>query len=341
MSEHHHDHQQDRSKEGIRFQWIVLVVGIALCGMKFFGFWITSSVSILTDAIESIVNVLAATVGLYALYISSKPRDRDHPFGHGNVELLSSTFEGGLIAAAGGIIICESFMRILNPEPLTDLTVGITIVAIALVANFIVGYGAIAKGKKNNSPALVASGKHLCSDSLSSVGILIGLGIIVVLDKFFNIEALWIDGVVALIFGVIILYVGAKVVYGSIGDTMGKIDESVIDKVVGTLNEHRHEHWVDVHALRVMKIGPTYHVDIHVVFPGTMTIDEQQNEIAEVLHSFHDIYGDSVDLTIMGDSCNKRHCTHCNFECSQRVEAFVEIKQWTVDSVCEPEDTMQ
>jgi len=150
-------------------KWVVLTA-VTLFAVKVLAFFITQSVAILTDALESTVNVIAGFIGLYSLYVASKPRDMDHPYGHGKAEFLSAAIEGTLIIIAGLIIIYVAINHIIVPQPLQQLDKGIILVAITAIINFIVGYISIQRGKKNNSLALIASGKHLQTDTYSTVG---------------------------------------------------------------------------------------------------------------------------------------------------------------------------
>ena len=167
--------------ENYEFQKVIVVLGFTLLIIKYIAYFLTGSVAIFTDATESIVNVVAACIGMYALYLSAQPPDKSHPFGHGKIEIISSAIEGTMIMVAGGLIILESVQSFFNPGEISDLDIGLVLVALAAVANYVVGRIAIAKGRKSRSPALEASGKHLCSDTYSSIGILIGLVVLVIL----------------------------------------------------------------------------------------------------------------------------------------------------------------
>lgn len=321
------------SKDNYSFQKVVAVLGITLMTIKFIAWYVTSSVSILTDALESIVNVVAAFVGLYALYLSSKPRDLDHPYGHGKVELISSSVEGVMILVAGLMIITQAISRLIDPEPVGSLDVGLILVAIAAVANYSVGRIAIAKGKKNRSMALVASGKHLCSDTYSSVGIIVGLCLMIAFDAM-GFDFWWLDPVIAMLFGLIILVTGMKVVRDSVDGVMDRMDEQTVSDVIDIINGRRHEHWVDVHNLRVIKYGPTIHIELHMIFPRNMTVEEQYGEISELKAEVTKAYGDYVDLIVMGEPCRDRHCEHCCASgCSDRDKEFNGMIEWDMDTV--------
>ena len=173
--------------ENLRIQkWIVFTAFILFL-IKIVAYFLTHSVAILTDALESTVNVIAGFIGWYSLYVSAKPRDVDHPYGHGRAEFISAAVEGTLIAITGFIIIYESVDHFLHPQPLKQLDYGMILIGITALINFVVGYRSVQKGKKNNSLALIASGKHLQSDTYTTVGIVVGLALIYFTGKT------WID----------------------------------------------------------------------------------------------------------------------------------------------------
>lgn len=316
------------SSENLRFQRIIAVLGVTLMLIKFAAWAITSSVSVLTDALESIVNVVAAFVGLYALYLSARPRDRSHPYGHGKVELISSSVEGMMILVAGIVIVFEAVNSIMHPHELTSMDIGLVLLVIAAAANFIVGYIAINKGRRNRSMALVASGKHLCSDTFSSIGIIAGLGVMLLLSGM-GYDVNWIDSAIAAVFGAIIMVTGVRVVKESMDGVMDRADERTVDEIITLINCVRHDHWVDLHNLRVTKYGPILHIDLHMMFPKDMTVEQQSVEIDEVYEAVRRKYGDDFDITIMGEPCDETMCRHCTMECVHRKEAFVSIYDWT------------
>jgi len=164
----------DSHQTNLRVQKWVVTVAIVLFILKITAWFLTNSVSILTDALESTVNVIAGLIGWYSLYVAAKPRDVDHPYGHGKAEFISAAVEGTLIVIAGLIIIYEAVLNFLHPHPIQKLDYGIVLVAISAIINFIMGNIAIRRGQKNNSLALIASGKHLKSDTYSTIGIIVG-----------------------------------------------------------------------------------------------------------------------------------------------------------------------
>src|SRR5688572_920762 len=168
----------DKAKQNLQVQKWVAGISVLLLAVKFFAYYLTRSVSILTDALESIVNVAAGFIGLYSLYVSAKPRDSDHPYGHGKAEYISAAVEGTLILSAGFIVIYKSVMHLIKPVLINNIDRGIYLIAITAVINFIMGFIARRTGIRNGSLALIASGKHLQSDSYTTFGILAGLALL-------------------------------------------------------------------------------------------------------------------------------------------------------------------
>ena len=321
--------------DNYRFQrYIVALSGVILL-TKFCAWLLTGSVAIFTDALESITNVGAGIIGLYALYLSTKPRDFDHPYGHGRAEFISATVEGAMISIAGVVILIEAVRCIIDPRPISALDIGILLSCATVVLNFGVGAYAIKKGNKNRSQALVASGKHLQSDAYSTIGIVIGLVILFILRDImeFGDEVLWIDGAVALIFGTIILITGIRVVKGSMESIMDKVDIELLDKIVATLSENRREAWIDIHNLRIAKYGTTIHIDMHVTMPWYLTVKEQRKEICAITDLIKEKYGDSAELSVSCDPCKEFSCSSCRYECGDRKASFVKLVEWDMENL--------
>ena len=300
----------------------IAIVGALLMIGKFFAFFLTGSVSILTDALESIVNVVAGIIGVYALWLCLHPADEGHPYGHGKVELISSIIEGMMIFFAGGMIIIEAVSRFIYPSDVNRLDIGLVIVVIAAVVNFAMGSRAIRLGRKHGSIALEASGKHLCTDTYSSVGIIIGLGLMLAAEAL-GYDAWWLDPATAMLFGVFIIYTGANVMLKSAGRIMDASDREVLVMVTRAFNHARAPEIIDVHHLRVVSYGSLVHVDAHMVVPDETTmirVDEIRGAIeAECRRAL----GPGADVTIQAESCDGAACRHCRREgCSHRDGEF-------------------
>jgi cation diffusion facilitator family transporter len=316
------------AQQNLRLQKIITAIAIILFAIKIAAWYITNSVAILTDALESIVNVIAALIGLYSLYISAKPKDYDHPYGHGKAEFISAAIEGTLIAVAGFVIIYEAINNLLHPHTLKQLDYGIILVAFTAVINYVVGLYCIKTGKKNNSLALVASGKHLQTDTWSTLGIVAGL-LLLLLTKI-----VWIDSAVALIFSFIIIYTGYKIVRKSIAGIMDEADEELLKQMVVTLNKNRKENWIDLHNLRIIKYGGTLHLDCHLTVPWFLNVHEAHNEIDELSNLVKKEFGESMELFVHNDGCLDFSCKICTKQdCPVRKHTFEKQVEWTMENI--------
>jgi len=320
----------DASLENYKFQRIVVAVGALLLIIKFTAYFITNSVAIFTDAVESIVNVVAGVIGLYALFLSAKPADKSHPFGHGRVELISASVEGAMISTAGVLIIFEAVNNILHPKEISALDIGLLLIIFAAAVNFTVGSVAVRKGRKNRSLALEASGKHLITDTVSSVGIIIGLTVVFV-GANLGYDIYILDPIMALFFGALIIVTGAGVIKKAMDGIMDKADADILKKTVECLNDHRSETWIDIHNLRAIKYGSRLHIEMHVTMPFDMTISEMEKENRRLHESVASTFGGSVDLIMMPEPCKEFSCIHCKRDCGARRAEFLERINWSVN----------
>jgi cation diffusion facilitator family transporter len=312
----------------LKVQKRVAALSILLLVVKTVAWYMTGSVAILTDAFESIVNVVAGLIGVYSLYVSAKPRDRDHPYGHGKVEFISAAIEGSMIAVAGLIIIYEAVNNLIHPHEIKKLDYGIILVAITGLVNYFAGAVCIKTGRKNNSPALVSTGKHLLTDTWSTVGIVIGLMLILLTDL------LWIDSAVAILFSVVIIFTGYKILRTSVAGIMDEADTKLLKKVVAMLNANRRENWVDLHNLRIIKYGSMIHLDCHLTVPWYLNVHEAHKEIDALSSLVKNEYGESVELFVHSDGCLDFSCKICTkSDCDVRKHAFEKKVEWTMENI--------
>ena len=152
--------EQTKKDSNVRLQLWIAIASSLLLVAKFWAYYITHSLSILTDALESIVNVVAGFIGLYSLYVSAKPKDIDHPYGHGKAEFISAAVEGTLVLCAGTVIIYNAAKNLISPHSIQHIDTGIYLVGATAIINWALGYAALQQGKKNASLALIASGRH-------------------------------------------------------------------------------------------------------------------------------------------------------------------------------------
>ncbi|MBI5372680.1 MAG: cation transporter [Sphingobacteriales bacterium] len=317
-----------KEKQNLRVQKWVAILSVIILAVKFIAYYSTHSVAILTDALESIVNVTAGFIGLYSLYVAAKPKDWDHPYGHGKAEFISAAIEGTLIASAGAIILYKAVQNLINPVQLHRLDTGIWLVAAAAGANYLIAYFCLRTGKKNNSMALVASGRHLQSDTLSTIGIIVGL----VLLYFTRLA--WIDSVVAIIFGGIIIVTGYKILRKSVAGIMDEADSSLLSRMVDLLNKNRQENWIDLHNLRVIKYGSVLHLDCHLTVPWYLNVHEAHREIDNLAELVRKEFGESPEFFVHCDGCLPFSCRICKkAECGERKNKFEQEIRWTLENI--------
>ena len=213
----------------IRVQQWVVIISVILFAVKILAYYLTNSVAVLTDALESTVNVLTGFTGLYSLRLAAKPRDENHPYGHGKVELLSASFEGILIVVAGCLIVYESVINLIHAHPVKQLDLGIILIGATAVVNYLIGAWCIRVGKKQHSIALESSGKHLQTDTWTTAGIVGGL----LLLLFTGI--VWIDSAVAIISAFIIIVQGYKIIRQTVAGIMDEADPDLAREVIAGL----------------------------------------------------------------------------------------------------------
>ena len=313
-------------KIGFRTQLIAVIVGVLLLLAKFGAFIYTHSNTIFTDALESIVNVLTGCFALYSLHLSSKPKDFDHPYGHGKVEFISAGLEGVLIVLAGAGIIVKSAFAFFNPTTLEHLDIGIAVIIVSGLVNFGMGMWLVRVGKTNNSLTLKADGQHLKSDAYTSFGIIVGLVLIILTKQ--NV----LDNIVAIIFGLLIIYIGIKLARKSIAGIMDEADEAIIQSIVDNIIAQRKPEWIDVHNLRVIQFGNKLHVDCHVTLPWYFTLEAAHNEIEKIAAIINQQHGQRVEFFIHGDSCVPKSCPICMIEdCKVRQHPFKKKIEWNAE----------
>ena len=316
------------ANQNFKIQKFVALLSVLLFAIKLYAWFQTHSVAILTDALESIVNVIASFIGLYSLYVSAKPKDSDHPYGHGKVELISAAIEGMLIGIAGFMIIREAVLNLFHPHQVEQIDMGLLLIIFTAALNFIAGKICVSNGLKNNSQALIASGKHLITDTNTSIGIIVGL----ILLYFTNI--IWIDSVVAIVFAFMILYTGYKIIRSSISGMMDEADVFLLNKMVDTLNKNRSINWIDLHNLRIIKYGSMIHLDCHLTVPWYFNVHQAHEEIDALSSMVNKTFGETFEMFVHTDGCMDFSCSICNkMDCNERKHPFEKKIDWTLDNI--------
>lgn len=312
----------------LKLQKIVLFIAVVLFVIKIIAWYLTGSVAVMTDALESTVNVIAGSVSLWALYVAARPRDANHPYGHGKAEFLSAAVEGSLIAIAGSVIIYEAILHLIQPHQLKQLDFGILLISFTAIVNYITGYYCLKTGKKNNSLALIAGGKHLQTDTWSTLGIIIGLLLIRITGLH------WLDSIIAIGLALFILYTGYKIVRSSVAGIMDEADKALLQRMVQVLNANRRENWIDLHNLRIIKYGNILHVDCHLTVPWYLNVREAHFEMKLLSDLIKKEFGESVELFIHPDACIEPSCSICiKMDCKERLHTFKKRIEWTIENI--------
>jgi cation diffusion facilitator family transporter len=291
-----------------------LIVGIGLFIGKLSAYFITDSAAIFSDAAESIVNIFAASMALYSILLSSKPADESHRYGHGNVEFFSAGFEGMLILIAAIVIIYQAVTDIIAGPQLKSLNIGVAVIASAGLISLALGTYLIRTGKNTNSLTLIADGKHILTDSVTSIGVVVGIILVIFTDYVI------LDPIMAIIIALNILYTGYRLIRESIGGLMMETDPAIIDKISNILSANRKDHWIDVHELRYWQSGDTIFIDFHLILPYFFTIEQSHKDEKYIDEKLMSEFANS-QIKIHLDYCVPELCKFCSYDkCEVRKE---------------------
>lgn len=261
----------------IRYMRVSVGAAIATIVLKALAAALTGSVAFLSDAMESGVNLVAAVVGLWALRVAARPPDLLHHFGHGKAEYLSAAVEGGMIFAAATGIVWTSVVRLLDPAPLDRPGVGLALSTVAALVNLVVGLALQRAGRRHRSITLVADGRHLLTDVVTSAGVLVGI----VLVTIFEWDVL--DPIVALLVGVNILWTGFKLMRRSVvGILDAALPSTDVEQINAVLDRYRREESIEFHALRTRESGRQRFIYVHALVPDDWTV-KQGHDLTERL----------------------------------------------------------
>jgi cation diffusion facilitator family transporter len=294
---------------------ISLSIGVGMFVFKMIAYLITGSAAIFSDAAESVVHVMATGMALFSIILSSKPPDDSHPYGHGNVEYFSAGIEGILILIAAIFIIYESTLSIISGPQLQKLGIGAIIITIASTVNLLLGTYLIQTGRKTNSLTLVADGKHVLTDSVTSFGVIAAVVIVMITD------ILILDPIIAIIIALNIVFTGWKLIREAIGGLMNEANPELLKKVCDKLILIKKDYWIDIHELRFWQSGDKLFLDFHLILPYYFNIKQthqEENNIEEELKNNFP----KTELKIHLDFCVPELCKYCNYsDCQVRTEA--------------------
>jgi cation diffusion facilitator family transporter len=252
----------------MRYAWLSIATAVATILLKGVAWWITGSVGLLSDALESFVNLAGALMALAMLSLAAQPADDNHAYGHGKAEYFSSAFEGFLIAVAAALIAWQAIGRLLAPQPLEAVGVGLVVSVVASLLNFATARTLMGVGRKFRSITLEADAQHLMTDVITSVGVIVGVGLV------WATGWLWLDPVIALAVAVNILWTGWHLMRRS---TAGLMDVALPDgelQAISAVLDRYREQGLEFHALRTRQAGTRAFVSLHVLVPGVWTVQQ-------------------------------------------------------------------
>jgi cation diffusion facilitator family transporter len=308
---------------------VSFVVSVLLLVVKFYSFYITNSTAILTDALESIVNVVAAGFATYSIFLASRPRDDNHPYGHGKIEFFSAGVEGTLIILAGVFICYQSIYNLFFPNDLEKLVEGVLLVTFAGTVNGVLGYFLQRKGKSLNSLTLEASGRHLITDTLTSFLLVFGVLIIYLTGYEF------LDSVIAILFSFYIMYAGYGLVRRSVAGLMDEADPRAVEATVKVINQNRKNTWIDIHNMRVQQYGGDRHIDLHLTLPYYIDLKQVHDEVEQLEKVLEDDWKGDMEVFVHSDPCIPEKCCHyCQItDCPVRKVPLDTKIEWTASNM--------
>ncbi|MEO8232045.1 MAG: cation diffusion facilitator family transporter [Ignavibacteriota bacterium] len=306
---------------------ISLAVGFSMFFFKIGAYLITGSAAIFSDAAESVVHVVATSMALYSIILSSRPADDSHPYGHGNVEYFSAGIEGLLIAVAAIFIIYEGVVSIIKGPELKQLGIGAVVITFASVINLLLGNFLIRTGKKTNSLTLIADGKHVLTDSITSFGVIVAVILVIITD----IQIL--DPIIAILIALNIFYTGYKLIRESIGGLMNEVKPETLNKLSEKLISIKKDYWIDIHELRFWQSGDKVFIDFHLILPYYFNI-KQTHEEENMIESELQKDFSQADLKVHLDYCIPQLCSYCDYlECIVRSAEKSKSFEWNVDKL--------
>lgn len=311
--------------------FISIIIGVLLLCIKFYAYYLTASQAIFSDAIESIINVLAGLTTLTVIIIAAKPADEDHPYGHGKVESMAATFEGSAIGLAGLIIVFESVNAFFNKSVLQEINTGLILTVAAGIVNGVLGWILLQRGKKLHSDALRSSGTHLLGDALTSVGVLLSL----VLVKMTGIQ--WIDPLIAAIFGIVLCFSGLKILIHSGNVLLDSYDKTLLDQLRDLFEIKRRPGVIHIHHTRIIRSGSYHHIECHMVVPEFWTVAEAHDFSERFEADLLLDYPVKGELKLHLDPCRRVYCENCELEyCPIRRAPYIKRQQFTFEEIISP-----
>ena len=295
---------------------------------KFFAYYATGSTAVLTDALESIINVVAAAFAYYSVYLASLPRDLNHPYGHGKIEFFAAGLEGVLILLASAYIFLHASQHLIATPPLVRLDLGMYISLSSAVLNGFMGIYLVRMGKSTHSPALMADGKHLKLDAYNGLLIVFALGLTYLTGW------IWVDAIASILFAVLMCWQGIRLIRESVAALMDETNPTVFNRVIDLIMQHQKPTWIDLHNLRIQQYGGDLHIDCHLTLPRYWDLNRVHDEIHDFEVTMGQVLPTEIEIFVHVDPCLDACCSHCEItDCAIRSHAFSKKIEWTAKNM--------
>jgi cation diffusion facilitator family transporter len=286
---------------------ISLTIGVILLIIKFAAYFLTGSAAIFSDALESIVNVLASGFALYSIILAHAPADESHPYGHGKIEFLAAGFEGGMILVAAIVIAAQAVFELYRGESPQQLNYGLILIVVAMIVNGLGGLYLIASGKRHGSLTLEADGRHLIADAVTSAAVLAAL----VMVKLFH--APIIDPIAALIIAVYIATMSVGLLRRSAAGLMDEQDlkdDAIIRRILDSHAESKDPRICSYHKLRHRHSGRYHWVDFHIMVPANLNVEHAHQIASAIEYEIEQALGEG-NATAHVEPCSDETCDSC------------------------------
>lgn len=306
---------------------LTIVISIGVLAIKLYAYYATGSVALLSDALESIINVLTSLFALFIIQLAQAPADDDHPYGHGKFQYLSIIFEGGLIALAGSLIFYQAFKALLLGHSLQQVNTGLSWATLSLLLNGSWGLFLFFYGQKH-SPVLKASGLHLLTDVISTLGAMLGLVL------YQQLSWTWADPIMAILIGLSLSGAGIRLIKQSLDVLLDRANPKLLQLVAQHFNELREAPMIDIHLTKMIETGSFLHLDAHLVTPRFWTIEEAHQWVHDFEDHFFSTLQQKGELHFHLDPCQPHHCSHCKIDnCPVRSTPFIKQVPFTTQSL--------
>ncbi len=316
----------------LRAALLSLVVATLILAAKYQAYRMTGSTAVLSDALESIVNVLAAVFALGGLIFAGRPADRNHPYGHGKIEFFSAAFEGGLIAFASILIVYEAVRSLVSGPDVHQIGTGLLIVLGSGLVNLALGIYLVRTGRRYLSLTLVADGQHVLADVWTSAGVIVGLGLVQLTGRA------WLDPLVALLVALWLMLTGVRLVRHAAGGLLDEEDPLLLKRVLDALQKYVGGGVIRVHHLRAIRSGRFQHVEAHLVVPEFWSVERAHDLSEDVAARVIRDLGAEGEMVFHTDPCHRVYCVTCDLEdCPIRREPFLKLMPLTLEEVVQPD----